>query len=69
VEVVPNRFQPESLAYIIDPEYVNVATLRSFMSEPLAKTGDGEKYHVLIEAGLEVTNQAAHGVARDLTTS
>lgn len=69
VQVVPNRFMPEDRAYLIDPEYVSVATLRPVFSEKLAKTGDAEKFHVLTEYGLQVDQEAAHGVARDLTQS
>lgn len=69
VSVVPNRFMPENRAYLVDPEHVNVAVLRPFHTEELAKTGDGRPFVVRIEAGLEVTNQAAHAVARDITTT
>lgn len=69
VSVVPNRFMPEDRAYLMDPEYVSVATLRPVFSEKLAKTGDSEKFHVLTELGLQVDNEAAHAVARDLATS
>lgn len=69
VQVVPNRFMPENRAYLIDPEYVSVATLRPVFSEKLAKTGDADKFHVLTEYGLQVDNEAAHAVARDLTVS
>lgn len=69
VSVVPNRFQPEDRAYLIDPDYASVAELRPVFSEKLAKTGDAEKFHVLWEGGLQVDNEAAHAVARDLTTS
>lgn len=69
VQVVPNRFMPEDRAYLIDPEYVSIATLRPVFSEKLAKTGDAEKFHVLTEYGLQVDNEKAHAVARDLTQS
>lgn len=69
VSVVPNRFMPEDRAYLIDPEYVSIATLRPAFRERLAKTGDAEKYYLGMEAGLQVDNEAAHAVARDLTQS
>jgi hypothetical protein len=69
VNIVPNRFQPEFSAYIVDPEHVNIGVLRPFHTEELAKTGDGRPFAVRIEAGIEVTNESAHGVAHDLTTS
>ena len=35
VNVVPNRFQPEYNAYLLDPEYASVAYLRNFRTEVL----------------------------------
>jgi hypothetical protein len=67
VEVVPNRFMPTDLAYLIDPEQAKKAVLRPYFAEELAKTGDAEKWHMLEEAGLEVTNEQAHAVVRDLS--
>jgi hypothetical protein len=69
VSVVPNRFTQESCAFVIDPSFASVATLRPFFSEQLAKTGDSAKYHMIVECGLEVDNEAAHAVARDLQTT
>src|SRR5690606_26579779 len=39
LQVVPNRFQRERDAFLIDPEHIALATLRSLDSHPLAKTG------------------------------
>ncbi len=67
LEVVPNRFMPTDLAYLIDPEFWATAYLRPFFSEPLAKTGDAEKRHMVVEYGLQAKNEASSGVIRDLT--
>ena len=69
VNVVPNRFQLERNAYVVDPEYASVAFLRDFRTEQLAKTGDSEKRMILVEYGLKVRSEKAHGIAADLTTS
>lgn len=69
VEVVPNRFMPEDRAYLVDPDYAKLGVLRPFFTEELAKSGDASKYHILTEYGLMVDNEAAHAVARDLTTT
>jgi Family of unknown function (DUF5309) len=69
VNVVPNRFQPEYNAYILDPEYASLAYLRNFRTEVLAKTGDAEKRMIIVEYGLKVRTEKAHGVVRDLATS
>lgn len=67
LEVVPNRFMPTDLAYLIDPSQAKKRVLRPYFSEQLAKTGDAEKWHMIEESGLEVTNEAAHAVVRDLS--
>lgn len=67
LNVVPNRFMPTDLAYLIDPEQAKKRVLRPYFVEELAKTGDSHKYHMIEECGLEVTNEAAHAVVRDLT--
>jgi len=69
VNVVPNRFQPEYNAYLLDPEYASVAYLRNFRTEVLAKTGDAEKRMLIVEYGLKIRTEKAHGVVRDLATS
>jgi len=69
VNVVPNRFQPENTAYVLDPEYASVGYLRNFRTEVLAKTGDAEKRMIIVEYGLKVRQQKSHAAVRDLTTS
>lgn len=67
--MVPNRFQRERDAFILDPEYATVCYLRPIQQIELAKTGDAEKRMVIAEFGLKVDNEAAHGGVFDLTTS
>lgn len=69
ISVVPNRFSRDRDAYVIDPDMVEMATLRPIQSEELAKTGDATKYMLLAEYGLQVNNEAGLGVIRDLSTS
>jgi len=69
ISVVPNRFSRARDAYVIDPDMVEMATLRPIQSEELAKTGDATKYMLLAEYGLQVNNEAGLGVVRDLSTS
>lgn len=66
--ITPDRFMPADRAYDVDPNYAAVATLRPLFMDELAKTGDARKFELIMEAGLQVDNEAAHGVARDLTT-
>ena len=69
ISVVPNRFSRARDAYVIDPDMVEMATLRPIQSEELAKTGDAQKHMLLAELGLQVNNEAGLGVIRDLSTS
>jgi hypothetical protein len=68
LNVVPNRFQRERDGWLLDPEYASVAYLRPIQQVELAKTGDAEKSMILVEAGLKVSNEAAHAICADLTT-
>ena len=73
LSVVPNRFFTtiiDSLggglyndwAFLIDPDEVKISTLRPYSIETLARTGDADKRMALTEWGLQVSNEAAHGV-------
>ncbi len=69
LNVVCNRFSRDRDALFLDPEYAAVATLRPIQQVELAKTGDAEKRMIIVEAGLEVLNEAAHAGVFDLATS
>lgn len=69
LSVIPNRFQRERDAFLLDPEYASVCYLRPIQSVELAKTGDAEKRMVIAEFGLKVSNEAAHAGVFDLTSS
>jgi len=69
VQVVPNRFQRERDAWVIDPEYAKMTVLRAYQQVELAKTGDAEKRMLLVEWGHKVLAENAHGLAADLVTS
>lgn len=65
--VVPNRFQRTRDAFVLDPEYASIAYLRPLFMEPLAKTGDADKQQMIVEWGLKVLTEKAHGIVADLT--
>ena len=72
VSVIPNRMMSstntcDEVAFVIDPDMAAVAYLRPFQTNELAMTGDNESTQLLCEYTLEVKNQAAHGIAADLT--
>lgn len=68
LRVVPNRFQRDRDAFVLDPEMAAMAYLRGFQTDELAKVGDSESRQLLCEVTLEMKNEKAHGVAADLTT-
>jgi len=69
LKVVPNRFQRERTAHVLDLEYWSVSYLRPIQTSDIAKTGDSEKKFMVVEYGLESRNEAASGVIADITTS
>ena len=69
IKIIADLFSREGTALLVDFDYVEVAYLRPFMTESLAKTGDSEKRHILTECTLKVLNEAAHGKVVGLTTS
>ncbi len=69
LKVIPNRFQRERSAFILDPEYWSVAYFRDFKQEEVAKTGDAIKRALLVEYTLIAKNEAASGVCADLNAS
>lgn len=69
LKVVPNRFQRDATAFILDPNFWALASLREMVMTPLAKTGDSDKAQLLQECTLRAGNQAASGKITDLATS
>ena len=69
VQVVPNRFQRERDAFVLDPDYAKMVVLRPYQQIELAKTGDADKRLLLVEYGLKILAENAHGLAADLVTS
>lgn len=69
IKVVPSRWIRERTAFLLDPQYAAVAYYRNFNRQPIAKIGDADTEMIVVEFGLEMKNEAAHGVIADLTTS
>lgn len=72
--VVPNRFQPtlnqatdddNFAVYVIDPNFIRIAYLDNVQSKPLAETGHSIRELIWAEYGLQVDNEAAHGMIPD----
>ena len=69
LKVVPNRFQRDETAFVLDMDYFAMSSLRNMEQEALAKTGDSERSQLVTEFTLEVKNEAASGKVTDCTTS
>lgn len=61
-----NLFMSTRSALLVDPKMAKVRYLRPMKNVELAKTGDSERRQILVEYGLEVSNEAAHGVVADI---
>lgn len=69
LKVVPNRFQRDRTAFVLDMEYMGVATLRNMEITPLAKTSDAERALLVCEYTLAVLNEKSSGKVTDLKTT
>lgn len=69
IRVIPNRFQREQDAWLLDWNMVSIGHLRPFQVRKLAKTGDAEKRLLNVEWTIYVENEAGLGGAFDLTTT
>lgn len=66
LQVVPNRWQRTRDVFVLDPSYARIAYLQRTKQEPLAKTGHAERRLISVEYGLQVDNEAAHGIIADI---
>lgn len=67
LQVVPNRFQRTRTAFVLETEKWALATLRSFDTVDLAKTGDADKKLITVEYTLESRQEKASGAVKDLS--
>lgn len=69
--IITTRWMPQDAALLLDSSRINVLPLagRSFHFKPLASGGDYECGEIIGEYTLELKNEAAHGLIRDLSTS
>ena len=76
LDLVPNRLQPiNDLAtdtanvFILDPQYLSIAYLHGYRTEPLAKTGLADNRQMAVDWTLIVHTEKAHGVIADIDPS
>ena len=69
--IVTSRWIPQDAVLFLDSSRVNVLPLsgRSFHFKPMASSGDYECGELIGEYTLELKNETAHGLIRDLATS
>ena len=69
--IVTSRWIPQDAALFLDSSRISVLPLagRSFHFKPLASSGDYECGELIGEYTVELKNEAAHGLVRDLSTS
>lgn len=69
LKIVPSNFSRERTLLLVDPDFAKVSYLRDFQTVDISTIGDAQTKMIVVEYGLEMSNEAAHGVVADLTTS
>jgi len=67
LKIIPNRFQRNRTAFVLQSDMWQLAWLDPIRLEDLAKTGDSMRKLLVGEYGLLSRNEAASGVIADLT--
>ncbi len=68
LKIVPSNFSRDRSLLLVDPEYAKVSYLRDFKTVDIATVGDAMTKMIVVEYGLEMSNQAAHGIVADLSS-
>lgn len=66
LDIVPNRFSRERDVWILDTEYWEICYLDGYKTETIAKIGDAERRHILVDWANCSLNEAASGVVADV---
>lgn len=66
IKIVPSRWTRARTLFLLDPEYAAVAYYRSYQTTDIAKVGDAETKMILVELGMEVSNEKAHAKIADI---
>lgn len=65
--LIPHAYGLTRDCVLVDPKMAAIGTLRGLQSTMLAKTGDSERFLILMEKTLVIRNEKAHAVVADLT--
>lgn len=66
IDVVPNRFQRSRDVFALDMEYWSLTFLDGFMTQDIAKVGDADRKHLLVDYAVCSKNEAASGIVADV---
>lgn len=69
LKVVPSNRSREQAVHLLDPEFAGVAYLRDFETIDISTIGDAQTKMIVVEYGLEMKNEAAHGIVADVKVS
>ena len=69
LKIVPSNFSRERTLLLVDPDFAKVSYLRDFKTVDISTIGDAQTKMLVVEYGLEMSNEAAHGAVYDLSTS
>lgn len=65
--LIPHAYALTRACVLVDPKMAGISTLRGLQSSTLAKTGDNERFLILMEKAVVCNNEKAHAVVADLT--
>lgn len=65
--LIPHAYALTRACVLVQPDMAAIATLRGLQSTALAKTGDSDRFLILMEKTLVCRNEKAHSVIADLT--
>ncbi len=69
LDIVPNRFQRSRDVFVLDTEYWELIYLDGYKTEEIAKIGDSERRHILVDWGVKSNNEAASGIIADVDST
>jgi len=69
LKVVPSNRSREQAVHLLDPEFAGVSYLRDFETIDISTIGDAQTKMIVVEYGLEMKNEAAHGIVADVKVS
>jgi hypothetical protein len=69
VSIVPSRYVPTKVVYVIDPGSMEACYLRPISMHDLAKTGDSIRKQLLAEYTLKVNSPSSNSMIHTTTTS